>query len=137
MSSATFVHVGIAASDLDRSMSFWRDLLGLRVIEERPKLFVLTDGFHNITVFEYARGDRPANLGGHASYLHVGVRVDDLAATIDKCLAIGLNIFCDDINVCRDFDPANPPTESFKVEDPDGVVVDISASKSQWLGVTM
>jgi hypothetical protein len=28
-----------------------------------------------------------------------------------------------------------PPDESFKVEDPDGIVVDVTASDDQWPGV--
>jgi hypothetical protein len=67
--------------------------------------------------------------------LHVGVRVPDLAAALQGCLDLGLEITCDDIDNCQPFDPANPPKESFKVQDPDGIVVDITASKGQWLGV--
>lgn len=131
----TLVHVGVAATDLDRSLAFWRDTLGLRVIETRPGIAVLTDGAHNITVFAY-RGDRPANPPGHQNYLHIGVQVDDLAAALARCLAAGHQIVCDDIDRGLPYDPAHPPTESFKVQDPDGIVVDITANPEQWLGVT-
>ena len=134
MSKTTLVHVGVAATDLDRSLRFWRDVLGLRVLTERPGTAVLTDGRHNFTVFQYnaARAPHPA---GHQSYLHLGVQVPDLAATLRRCTDLGLAIICDDVDDCRPYDPASPPVKSFKVEDPDGIVVDITATPTQWLGV--
>jgi catechol 2,3-dioxygenase-like lactoylglutathione lyase family enzyme len=134
--NATLVHVGVAATDLERSLRFWRDVLGLRVMEERLGIAVMSDGRHNFTVFQYG-GDRPANPTGHQGYLHIGVQVDDLAAALKRCTDLGLAIICDDVDDCRDYDPANPPTKSFKVEDPDGIVVDVTASPDQWLGVDM
>ena len=136
MSGTTLVHVGVAATDLDRSLRFWRDALGLRVLEARPGIAVLTDGVHNVTVFEY-RGARPPHPGGHQSYLHVGVKVADLAATLGRCTDLGCSVICDDVDECRPYDPANPPTRSFKVADPDGIVVDVTARDDQWLGVTL
>jgi catechol 2,3-dioxygenase-like lactoylglutathione lyase family enzyme len=136
MSDTTFVHVGVAATDLDRSLRFWRDALGLRVLEAREGISVLTDGAHNVTVFRYG-GVRPPHPSGHQSYLHVGVRVADLAETLERCTDLGFTIICDDVDFCRPYDPANPPTRSFKVEDPDGIVVDVTASDDQWLGVAL
>jgi catechol 2,3-dioxygenase-like lactoylglutathione lyase family enzyme len=135
MTSAILVHVGIAATDLDRSLRFWRDVLGLRVVEDRGDLVVLTDGAHNFTVFRY-NGVRPAHVAGHPSYLHIGVKVADLADTLRQCTDLGVKVICDDVDECRPYDPADPPTRSFKVEDPDGIVVDVTASDDQWLGVT-
>ncbi len=130
------VHVGVAATDLDRSLRFWRDVLGLQVMDEREGIVVLSDGAHNYTVFQYNR-TRPAHVAGNAGYLHIGVQVANLAETLNRCLDLGLEIICDDIDNCRPFDPANPPTQSFKVEDPDGIVVDVTASADQWLGVSL
>jgi catechol 2,3-dioxygenase-like lactoylglutathione lyase family enzyme len=134
MLESTLVHVGVAATDLDRSLRFWRDVLGLRVLEDRGGLVVMTDGAHNFTVFRYS-GARPAHPAGHQSYLHIGVKVANLTETLRRCTDLGLEIICDDIDNCRPYDPANPPTQSFKVEDPDGIVVDVTASDDQWLGV--
>jgi catechol 2,3-dioxygenase-like lactoylglutathione lyase family enzyme len=134
MSNTTLVHVGVAATDLERSLRFWRDVLGLRVLEDRGGLVVLTDGAHNFTVFRY-HGDRPPHVAGHPSYLHIGVQVADLADTLRRCTDLGMEIICDDIDDCRPYDPANPPARSFKVQDPDGIVVDVTASDDQWLGV--
>jgi catechol 2,3-dioxygenase-like lactoylglutathione lyase family enzyme len=134
MSGTTLVHVGVAASDLERSLRFWRDALGLTVIEARGGLAVLTDGAHNFTVFQYG-GSRPPHPAGHQSYLHIGVKVSDLGEALRRCTELGFAIICDDVDDCRPYDPANPPTQSFKVEDPDGIVVDVTASDDQWLGV--
>jgi catechol 2,3-dioxygenase-like lactoylglutathione lyase family enzyme len=134
MPDSTLVHVGVAATDLERSLRFWRDALGLSVLEGRNGIAVLTDGAHNFTVFEY-RGNRPRHPAGHQSYLHIGVQVADLAATLGRCVDLGFEIICDDVDNCRPYDPADPPTQSFKVEDPDGIVVDVTASDDQWLGV--
>jgi catechol 2,3-dioxygenase-like lactoylglutathione lyase family enzyme len=135
MPGTNLVHVGVAATDLDRSLRFWRDVLGLEVMDERESIVVLSDGAHNFTVFEYARS-RPPHVAGNAGYLHIGVQVANLAETLHRCLDLGLKIICDDIDDCRPFDSANPPRQSFKVEDPDGIVVDVTASDDQWLGVT-
>ena len=136
MSGTTFVHVGVAATDLERSLRFWRDALGLQVIEARDGIAVLTDGLHNVTVFRY-RGARPPHPAGHQSYLHVGVKVASLADALGRCTELGFTVICDDVDDCHPYDPTNPPTRSFKVEDPDGIVVDVTASDDQWLGVAL
>ena len=71
MSNAILVHLGIATTDLDRSMLFWRDLLGFVIVDPRPKLYVLSDGLHNITVFERS-ASRPPVAGGEDAALHLG-----------------------------------------------------------------
>jgi catechol 2,3-dioxygenase-like lactoylglutathione lyase family enzyme len=132
MAESTLVHVGVAASNLERSLRFWRDALGLPVKDERPGLVVLSDGTHNFTVFEY-RGARPSNPSGQQGYLHIGVKVDSISEAVRRFTDRGFEIICDDVDNCQPFDPANPPTASFKVEDPDGIVVDVTASDSQWI----
>jgi hypothetical protein len=37
----------------------------------------------------------------------------------------------------KPYDPNLPPARSFKVEDPDGIVVDITADEEQWPGVEL
>ena len=135
MTETRLVHVGIAASDVERSVRFWRDALGLHVIGTLPEAYDLSDGFHNVRLFQYRGPARPEHVSGLAAYLHVGVKVDDLAAAVDRCATLGFPIVCDDIDDPKPFDPASPPTASFKVEDPDGIVVDVTASDDQWLGI--
>jgi hypothetical protein len=46
-------------------------------------------------------------------------------------------MFWDGVDAGPPYDPASPPAGSFKVEDPDGIVVDVSARDSQWPGVRL
>ena len=41
---STLLHVGIRASNLDRSIRFWRDGLGLKVAKQRGNRYDLTLG---------------------------------------------------------------------------------------------
>jgi catechol 2,3-dioxygenase-like lactoylglutathione lyase family enzyme len=103
-------HTGITVSNLERSLGFWRDILGFElshtahqtgelareitgVSGAELKLAVLkTPGGHKIELLEYlAPTDRnhaclrPSDVG-HA---HVALLVDDLDAVLEKILASG------------------------------------------------
>lgn len=137
MSASTMVHVGVRASNLAASLRFWRDTLGLRTVGETDASCDLTDGFHNFRVFQHGGAPRPAHVGGMLDYLHIGVRVDDLLATAKRCRELGFEIFWDGIDGGQAYDPNVMPAESFKVADPDGIAVDVSASRDQWPGVEL
>ena len=68
-------------------------------------------------------------------YLHIGVRVDNLQEAIARCLGAGVEIIWDGVDQGQPYDPQSPPAESFKVVDPDDIVVDVTASEDQWPGV--
>jgi len=129
------VHVGVRATDLGRSLRFWRDALSLKVVAQGEGYFDLSDGAHNFRVFQYRGGARPANVSGLQDYLHIGVQVPDLQEALSRLLALGYKVEYDDVRVGKPFDPADPPTQSFKVADPDGIMVDVTASDDQWPGV--
>lgn len=131
------VHVGVRASDLKASIRFWRDLLGLQTVAEHEHYFDLTDGYHNFRVFQHRGASRPPHVGGLLDYLHIGVRVPDLQDAFSRFVDAGVAVESDDVRVGMPVDYDNPPKESFKVSDPDGIVVDVSASKDQWPGVTL
>lgn len=135
--TTTLAHVGVRASNLPASLRFWRDALGLEVVEASSEHTDLTDGWHNFRVFQHAGPERPPHVSGMLDYLHIGVQVPDLAATAIRCQALGFEIIWDGVDVGKPYDPADPPTESFKVEDPDGIVVDVSGRRDQWPGVTI
>lgn len=104
-------HTGITVSNLERSLAFWRDVLGFEFSHsahqtgERPeqitgvkgadlKLAVLkTPTGHKIELLEYdAPGDRkkdnalrPCDLG----HVHVALIVDDLDAILERMAASG------------------------------------------------
>ena len=133
----TLVHVGVRASDLAETLRFWRDGLGLQVVQESDVHCDLTDGLHNFQVFQHARPERPPHVSGMLDYLHIGLLVPDLAETAKQLQDLGFTIFWDGVDGGKPYDPTIPPAESFKVEDPDGIVVDISANPAQWPGVTI
>ncbi|HEV7215026.1 MAG TPA: VOC family protein [Chloroflexota bacterium] len=129
------VHVGVRATDLMASLHFWRDALGLRVAATADGCCDLTDGRHNIRVFQHTGPTRPPHVSGLLDYLHIGVLVDDLAAAAQRCQDLGFPIIWDGVAAGHAYAPQHPPTESFKVTDPDGIVVDVTASSDQWPGV--
>jgi catechol 2,3-dioxygenase-like lactoylglutathione lyase family enzyme len=131
------VHVGVRATDLAESLRFWRDGLGLAVVQETEIHCHLTDGWHSFRVFQHAGPDRPPHVSGMLDYLHIGLQVPDLAKAAKRLQDLGFTIFWDGVDGGKPYDPAVPPSESFKVEDPDGIVVDISANPEQWPGVTI
>ncbi len=136
-STSTLVHVGVRATDLPRTLRFWRDALGLQVVGEAPNSCDLTDGLHNFRVFQHAGPERPPHVSGMLDYLHIGVQVPDLPAAAQRFQDLGFEIIWDGVDGGKPYDPASPPSESFKVEDPDGIVVDVSANPEQWPWVTM
>ncbi|CAN5476508.1 hypothetical protein BH23CHL4_BH23CHL4_16160 [soil metagenome] len=130
----TLVHIGICATDLQASLRFWRDALGLEVVATMPRCYDLTDGCHNFRLFPHQGPARPPHVSGLASYLHIGVKVDDLAAAVHRCEELGFPIIWDGVDAGKPPIPGQLPSESFKVADPDGIVVDVSARDDQWPG---
>lgn len=131
---STLVHVGVRATNLEETIRFWRDALGLKVFSTMDDCYDLTDGYHNFRVFQHNGPERPPHVGGMLDYLHIGVRVPDLQEAAKRCEANGFTIISDGVGG-QTYDPNSPPDESFKVEDPDGIVVDVTADDNQWPGV--
>ena len=77
---SVLIHVGVRASDLSKSIRFWRDGLGLQVVGTRGVRYDLTDGYHNFAVFQHQGDARPEHVSGMLDYLHIGVGVPDVAA---------------------------------------------------------
>lgn len=134
---STLVHVGVRATNLEKTVQFWRDALGLRVFSQMDGCYDLTDGHHNFRVFQHNGPDRPSHVGGMLDYLHIGVRVPDLREAAQRIDALGFQIIWDGVDGGKPYDPSSPPSKSFKVEDPDGIVVDVTASDDQWPGVQL
>jgi catechol 2,3-dioxygenase-like lactoylglutathione lyase family enzyme len=133
--SSTLVHVGVRASDLERTIVFWRDALGLEVVARREHCYDLSDGFHNFRVFQHRGPERPPHIRGMLDYLHIGVRVPDLHEAARRCRELGFEIVWEGLDGRKRYDPSRPPAEAFKVEDPDGIVVDVTERDDQWPGV--
>lgn len=132
--ATTLVHIGVRATDIEKTIRFWRDGLGLRLVQVRDTCYDLTDGHHNFRVFQHVGPSRPAHVSGMLDYLHVGVRVPDLEAAAQRLTEMGYEIFSDGLDGKEPLAPDNLEEGAFKVEDPDGITVDITASDAQWPG---
>ena len=98
---ATIDHIGIAVGDLDASLAFFRDALGLEldapeeVPSQRVRAHFLQAGEAAIELVEPTADDSPiakfvAKRG--PGIHHVCFAVDDLDATLDRCRAAGVRL---------------------------------------------
>lgn len=114
-SITTIDHIGLACRDPQRSLRFYRDVLGVEgAVREAADGYVITTpaGVH----FTLLRGEPPASMGD----FHVGVSLADAAAVRTartKLAGLGLveHEWCDEDDYV-----------SVKVLDPDGYVVEVS-----------
>jgi len=131
-------HVGLTVTDLDRSVAFYRDVVGLAVAVERFRTggewfdtlthnsgavlngAMLVDGDFCLQLVEYEQGGTGPPVTGHnrVGNLHLSVNVADVVAKREEVVAAG------------GYDPT-PLVElpvaggrSFYVSDPDGVPVE-------------
>ena len=95
-----FSHVGISVANLERSVAFYRDLLGMRLIQEVPmgganydaimglkgtegRIAILRTGNLEIELLEFKRpAPRPVEPGRHVSdqgISHFAIHVEDIA----------------------------------------------------------
>ena len=132
--SSKLVHVGVRASDLEATIRFWRDGLGIPVFAQRDNCFDLSDGYHNFRVFQHQGPERPPHVSGMLDYLHIGIRVGDLRETAGRLLGMGYEIFSDGLSGKTPLDVDNLEEGAFKVEDPDGITVDVTERDAQWPG---
>ena len=112
---SVLIHVGVRASDLSKSIRFWRDGLGLRVAGKRGIRYDLTDGYHNFAVFQHQGDDRPEHVSGMVDYLHIGVGVPDLAAAARRLRDMGYTIYSDGLGGKTPSIPtiwSSPPSKS-------------------------
>ena len=97
--SSTLVHVGVRSTDLEKTIRFWRDGLGLRVVSQRDdECYDLSDGHHNFRVFQHKGPERPSHVSGMLDYLHIGIRVANLEETAQRLLDMGYEIFSDGLD---------------------------------------
>lgn len=134
---SVLIHVGVRASNLERSIRLWRDGLGLRVVKKRASRYDLTDGYHNFAVFQHEGTSRPQHVSGMLDYLHIGVGVPDVAAAARRLQEMGFTIFSDGLGGKEPVDPNNLQEPAFKVEDPDGITIDVSEVDTMWPGTTL
>ena len=104
------VHTGISVADLDRSIAFYRDVLGMRVVKTEPERSTrgeklgVPGAVIQIAVLEYGNGCSfeliqykqppspgsapPINMTGS---VHIAFKVDDIAAQVKRMQALGVS----------------------------------------------
>lgn len=125
-------HLAVRTADLSASRRFYEEGLGLRYLGTRPpsESMNLTDGAINLTLLPYDGPARSAMPEG-TEFVHFGFVVDDLSATYRRLMDLGAHIVSDDINQ-RQAPSGAEPQSSFKVLDPDGIVVDVTVRPDEW-----
>jgi catechol 2,3-dioxygenase-like lactoylglutathione lyase family enzyme len=136
-------HTGYTVSDLDRSLTFYRDLLGCEVVATQSKqggyLAAIVgypdahvrmahlrapDSTHVIELFEYLAPEpgraetEPRNVG----VAHLCFVVDDLAATYERLRDAGVDFFSPPVEVDTGI---NTGGYSLYLRDPDGIPMEL------------
>ena len=128
----TVRHLAIRTANLPASRRFYEEGLGLLYLGTRPSSVAidLSDGSVNLTLLPYDGPSRSA-LDEGTEFVHLGFVVDDLGNTYRRLIGLGAQIVRDDVNERRELSGAEPQS-SFKVLDPDGIVLDVSVRPDEW-----
>ena len=125
---------------MEKSRDFYTTVIGWDFFDYRPSRqgLDLTDGVNNITLLQQPPDMvRPALEEGN-EYIHFGIIVDDLAACWRRCRDWGAEISKGDVKDRSEVEDLNAvPERSFKVLDPDGNVIDITANRAEWKCVSL
>ena len=136
-------HTGLTVADMDRSLRFWRDAMGMEVVFQQEKAggyleaIVGEPGAHvrmthlafggegpRIELFQYLAPSggqhrlRPADVG----FAHVCVACDDLDERLERLIAAGATPFSKPVEVDTG---VNKGGRSVYLRDPDGHVVEL------------
>jgi len=132
MANTRMAHLALRCSDLERSRDFYTNVIGFKFFAWRPQRdsMDITDGCINITLLPYD-GDRPGFEEGN-EYIHFGVIVDNLQEIWDRAIQWGADISKGDVKDRTEVDLPAGPGRSFKVLDPDGNVIDVTANRDEW-----
>jgi catechol 2,3-dioxygenase-like lactoylglutathione lyase family enzyme len=136
-------HTGLTVSDLQRSLRFWRDALGMDVLFEQEKVggyieaIVGEPGAHvrmahlafgglgtRIELFEYVapRGGRHLQRPADVGFSHICVACDDLDERLERLVAAGGTAFSKPVEVDTG---VNRGGRGVYLRDPDGHVVEL------------
>ena len=132
-------HLALRCRDMERSREFYTEVIGLTFHDYRPQRdsMDLTDGTLNITLLSYPPDAvRPPQVEGD-EYIHFGIIVRDLTEIWNRAKTWGAQISKGDVKdrtKVEDLDTV--PECSFKILDPDGNVIDITANRAEWNCVT-
>jgi len=132
-------HLALRCRDMERSREFYTEVIGLEFFDYRPQgdSIDLTDGTLNITLLSHPpEMERPVLEEGN-EYIHFGIIVRDLAEVWNRAKAWGASISKGDVKDRTEVEDLDTVPEcSFKILDPDGNVIDITANREEWRCVT-
>ena len=120
----TFNHFNFNVADLDKSLAFYKEALGLEPVGERKAaadgsfiIVYLSDGStpHQLELTWLRDWDKPYNLGDNE--FHLALSVDDFGAAHHRHQQMGCICF------------ENPAMGIYFISDPDGYWVEIIPSK--------
>ena len=128
-------HLALRCSDIQRSRNFYQKVFDWEFLGFRPsgRGLDLTDGVLNITLIDQDPTERSQYEEGEEC-IHFGVVVDDLDEVWRRLHELGVPFSKESVKERKPIDPTKPPPISFKVLDPDGNIVDITANRSEWVG---
>lgn len=127
MSVKSFAHIGMTVSSIDRSLAFYVDLLGLRLVDRRPgtqgdEVCFVDAGGCMLELIGPSTGALLAEdvAAGRAGLLHLTFRVDDVDAAVETVRAAGGEV----VEGPRDaFNQSMARRVAF-CRDPDGILVE-------------
>ncbi len=142
-------HTGLTVRDLDRSLDFYRDLLGMELLFEQEKAggylarivgypdahvrmahLRFPEDEHRLELFQYlspasrGRAGEPRDVG----ITHVCLRVDDIEALHERLRAAGVAFTSEPVLVDTG---ANAGGVGVYLRDPDGVTVELFQPKRE------
>jgi catechol 2,3-dioxygenase-like lactoylglutathione lyase family enzyme len=124
-------HLAIRCRDVDRTLRFYRDGLGFAPIGARGTGWDLTDGALNLTILPFVDQPPPASEEG-LEQIHFGIHVPDAKALFVKLRDLGVLSVRYDIKARNAPAPGVVPSGSYKVVDPEGNVIDVTDSETEW-----
>lgn len=136
-------HTGLTVRDLDRSLAFYRDLLGMEVVFEQEKRggylaaivgyeaahvrmahLAFPGGGHRIELFEYVQPEPRGKPGEprDVGISHVCLVVDDLDSVHGRLRAAGVEFYSAPVPVSSG---ANAGGAAVYLRDPDGITLEL------------
>ena len=150
MEASCITHIGICVRDMDRSLAFYRDALGMKVLGDRPTDPTEGGRLHNYKHRRTARrwvslsyaegatptltltshpGDEPdgqAILLDQTGISHISFGVNDVKSLAEELVAKGVEL----AGPIESFTNANGEIRSIYVRDPDGILVQFNTPGS-------
>ena len=115
-------HIGIKASDVDKSLGFYTDILGLERQEELEimgkRFYFVGNDTISIEIEAGNPGDTQADPRTQTGLYHLAFTVDDVERLVDRLKSEGIPIALEPVSTRSDRIVAF-------VEDPDGVFVQL------------